>query len=181
MTAVRRKAAFNPNPVFAGHKEAFKTAYSAYCEPLRRYAVAILNNREEANEVVQDVFTAVWLNRANLDTSKLLRNYLLRAVHNNSLRLKQKEQSRRRRETAVSVNAKAATEYYEAENSLYGSEQLAPAIARLSEQSRRVLTMSYWDKKKSADIAGELSISVRTVETILYKAVRRLRSEIKKN
>ena len=58
--------------------------------------------------------------------------------------------------------------------------ELAPAISRLPEQSRKVLMMSYWENKKNATIATELSISVRTVETILYKVVKKLRGEIKK-
>lgn len=41
--------------------------------------------------------------------------------------------------------------------------------------------MSYWENKKNAAIATELSISVRTVETILYKVVKKLRGEIKKS
>lgn len=44
-----------------------------------------------------------------------------------------------------------------------------------------MLLMSYWENKKNAAIATELSISVRTVETILYKVVKKLRGEIKKS
>ena len=40
--------------------------------------------------------------------------------------------------------------------------------------------MSYWENKRHAVIASELSISVRTVETILYKVMKKLRGEIKK-
>ena len=40
--------------------------------------------------------------------------------------------------------------------------------------------MSYWEEKKNAVIADELSISIRTVETILYKVKKKLRKEIKK-
>ena len=127
-----------------GDEETFKEVYTAFCAPLRHYATTILQNEQAAYEVVQDVFTAVWLNRKRLDAAKPLRNYLLRAVHNNSLR------------------------------------ELAPAISRLPEQSRKVLLMSYWENKKNAAIATELSISVRTVETILYKVVKKLRGEIKK-
>lgn len=41
---------------------------------------------------------AIWLNRKSLDDTKSLRNYLLRAVHNNSLRLIKAEEIRRARE-----------------------------------------------------------------------------------
>ena len=70
-----------------GDEETFKEVYTAFCAPLRHYATTILQNEQAAYEVVQDVFTAVWLNRKRLDAAKPLRNYLLRAVHNNSLRL----------------------------------------------------------------------------------------------
>jgi len=64
-----------------GDEETFKEVYTAFCAPLRNYAATILQNEQAAYEVVQDVFTAVWLNRKRLDAAKPLRNYLLRAVH----------------------------------------------------------------------------------------------------
>ena len=62
-----------------GDEETFKEVYTAFCAPLRHYATTILQNEQAAYEVVQDVFTAVWLNRKRLDAAKPLRNYLLRA------------------------------------------------------------------------------------------------------
>lgn len=79
-----------------GDEETFKEVYTAFCAPLRHYATTILQNEQAAYEVVQDVFTAVWLNRKRLDAAKPLRNYLLRAVHNNSLRLLKYDEARRR-------------------------------------------------------------------------------------
>lgn len=164
----------------SGDEEAFRAVYTAYGTPLRSYAAAILHDDEEAYEVVQDLFAAVWLNRRRLDESKPLRHYLLRAAHNNALRRLKHLRARRRREE-LSAAEHAREQHAPEEEPAYGRELLAPAIARLPEKSRRVLEMSYWENKKHAAIAAELSISVRTVETILYKVVRRLRREIKKN
>ena len=72
-------------------------------------------------------------------------------------------------------------DWEETSKSARGVEVLIPAIERLPEQSRRVLQMSYWEEKKNSIIAEELSISIRTVETILYKVKKKLRGEIKKN
>ena len=105
-----------------------------------------------------------------------LRNYLLRAVHNNSLRLLKYDEARRRREISAAAELHGG---WDQEKEVPPPE-LAPAISRLPEQSRKVLLMSYWENKKNAAIATELSISVRTVETILYKVVKKLRGEIKK-
>ena len=164
----------------AENEEAFKEVYTALCVSLRTYARNILQDEAAAYEVVQDVFTAVWFNRKRLDASKSLRNYLLRAVHNNSLRLLKYDEARRRRELNAAAELHGSWDpEKDVPPPLYAKE-LAPAISRLPEQSRKVLLMSYWENKKNAAIATELSISVRTVETILYKVVKRLRGEIKK-
>lgn len=90
------------------------------------------------------------------------------------LRLLKYDEARRRREIS------AAAELHGGWDQEKEFPELAPAISRLPEQSRKVLLMSYWENKKNAAIATELSISVRTVETILYKVVKKLRGEIKK-
>lgn len=171
--------------LMAGDGSAFEAVYTAYARPLRHYAASILRDEEAAFEVVQDVFVAVWMHRRRLDASKSLRNYLLRAVHNNSLRLIRADEARRRREGRAAASAFAAAgaeahPHWAEELPPPALERLAPAVSRLPEQSRKVLRMSYWENKKHAAIAEELSISVRTVETILYKVVKKLRGELKK-
>ena len=151
-----------------GDSTAFEAVYKAYSGLLRTYATNIL----------QDAFMAIWLNRKSLDDTKSLRNYLLRAVHNNSLRLIKAEEIRRAREEKAMEEQ--MMDWEEVPVSSQRNELLIPAIERLPEQSRKVLQMSYWEEKKNAVIADELSISIRTVETILYKVKKKLRKEIKK-
>ena len=68
----------------------------------------------------------------------------------------------------------------EAENPGYDTGNLIPAVDKLPEQSRKVFIMSYLEEMKNMDIASDLSISVRTVESILYKTRKRLRDKLKK-
>lgn len=168
----------------AGNEAAFEAVYIKYSRPLRVYAGAILKDDELAFEVVQEVFVAVWEKRGGLDEGKPLRHYLLRAVHNNALRMLKTEETRRRREEEAERErleegkreAEEGTEERERR-----AEEVNRAVERLPEQSRRVVRMSFWEKKKNGDIARELSISPRTVETILYKAKRKLREDLKKS
>lgn len=162
----------------AGDETAFKALYLAYSIPLRRYASTILRDEEAAYEVVQDMFVAIWMNRKKLDESKSIRNYLLRAVHNNALRLLKYNIARKvREEKMMAVFSDICEEDEEVTDRI---KALPRVLARLPEKSRKVLMMSFWEGKKNADIAKELSISVRTVETILYKVIKRLRGEMKK-
>ena len=151
-----------------GDHEAFETVYIAYSGILMKYAGMI------------DTFVSVWMNRKKLDPSKPVRNYLLRAVHNNSLKYVRKEMSRHSTEQKAASAERIVISSLEQDNSpKYDIEGLIPAVDRLPEQSRRIFKMSYWEDMKSMDIASELSISVRTVESILYKARKRLREELK--
>lgn len=160
-----------------GDSAAFEAVYRQYSPALMKYAETIVRSRDSAYEVVQDTFVSVWLNRRRIDASRPLRNYLLRAVHNNALRLVRKEAARHLREQYLAVEEDAAVPV-EQETPRYDIEGLIPAVDKLPEQSRKVFRMSYWEDMKSMDIAAELSISVRTVEAILYKARKRLRDEL---
>ena len=57
---------------------------------------------------------------------------------------------------------------------------LANILNELPERSKQVVIMSHIENKKSTQIAKELGISARTVETILYQAMKKLRAKAKK-
>ena len=162
-----------------GDGAAFETIYKRYAPALMHYSKMIVKDTDSAYEVVQDTFVSVWLNRSRIDASKPLSNYLLRSVHNNSLRLVKKEAARHLRERRCAPDDAVITPQ-EQETPSYDMESLIPAVDRLPEQSRKVFRMSYWEDMKNMDIAAELSISIRTVEAILYKARKRLRDELRK-
>ena len=133
-------------------------------------------------EIIQNIFVALWENRKNLDREKSLRNYLLRSTHNNSLRylktrflhLQHQENLKRKKSEEEQENVIRAEEGPEPE------QQLSALLNELPERSRQVMIMSHIENRKSADIARKLGISVRTVETILYQAMKKLRRKIKK-
>ena len=144
----------------AGDETAFKALYLAYSIPLRRYASTILRDEEAAYEVVQDMFVAVWMNRKKLDESKSIRNYLLRAVHNNALRLLKYNIARKvREEKMMAVFSDICEEDEEVTDRI---KALPRVLARLPEKSRKVLMMSFWEGKKNADIP-EISMVRRLI------------------
>lgn len=169
-----------PVSVKKGDSRAFEALYKRYAPYLISYSEMIVKDRDAAYEVVQDTFVSVWINRRKLDESRSIRNYLLRAVHNNSLCFLRKEAARHSREQIVASEGPVSIPPSEQEEPSYGIEELIPAIERLPEQSRKVFCMTFWEDMKSLDIAHELSISVRTVESILYKVRKKLRSSFRK-
>jgi len=165
-----------------GDEATFALIYKSYFTPLRNYAASILADREAAYEIVQNLFVSLWENRKKLDRTRSLRNYLLRGTHNNSLRylkthmLHQLHCEQIKQETS---------EEEEPENRMDRDEPADPEVRlsnllnELPERSKQVVIMSHIENKKSADIAEELGISPRTVETILYQAMKKLRGKAK--
>ena len=165
-----------------GEEAAFEKIYKSYFTLLRNYSASIVGDSDMAYEIIQNIFVALWENRKNLDREKSLRNYLLRSAHNNSLRylktqslhLQNQENLKKEKSEEEQENVIRHEEYPDPE------QQLAVLLNELPERSRQVVLMSHIENKKSADIARELGISVRTVETILYQAMKKLRGKIKK-
>ncbi|MEY8592868.1 RNA polymerase sigma-70 factor [Butyricimonas hominis] len=165
-----------------GEEAAFEKIYKSYFALLRNYSASIVGDSDAAYEIIQNIFVALWENRKNLDREKSLRNYLLRSTHNNSLRylktqslhLQHQENLKKEKSEEEQENVIRHEEYPDPE------QQLSALLNELPERSRQVVIMSHIENKKSADIARELGISVRTVETILYQAMKKLRGKIKK-
>ena len=165
-----------------GEEAAFEKIYKSYFALLRNYSASIVGDSDAAYEIIQNIFVALWENRKNLDREKSLRNYLLRSAHNNSLRylktqslhLQHQENLKKEKSEEEQENVIRHEEYPDPE------QQLSALLNELPERSRQVVIMSHIENKKSADIARELGISVRTVETILYQAMKKLRGKIKK-
>ena len=165
-----------------GEEIAFERIYAKYFLSLRNYSASIVGDFEVASDIVQNIFVLLWEKRRRLNPDKSIRNYLLCSTHNNSLRhLKTKSLHKRHQK-----NIKLEQKTEELNNVIADKEHIEPEqkirllLDKLPNRSKQVTIMSYLEKKKSADIARELGISVRTVETILYKSMKKLREKVKK-
>ena len=156
-----------------GEETAFEKIYKSYFALLQNYSASIVGDSEAALEIIQNIFVALWENRKNLDREKSLRNYL-RYLKTRFLHLQHQENLKRKKSEEEQENVIRAEEGPEPE------QQLSALLNELPERSRQVMIMSHIENRKSADIARKLGISVRTVETILYQAMKKLRGKIKK-
>src|SRR5690349_10388326 len=68
-----------------GDEPAFEKVFKTYFNSLFNYACTILKNDSAAEEVVQQVFFKIWEKRENIPEETMLKAYLYRAVHNESL------------------------------------------------------------------------------------------------
>jgi RNA polymerase sigma-70 factor (ECF subfamily) len=69
----------------SGDERAWESLYLAFHEPLWRYAFGYVRSSAEAEEIVQDVFMALWRDRAEWDVSTSVRAWLYGATRNHAL------------------------------------------------------------------------------------------------
>lgn len=92
-----------------GDEKAFDAVYREYYPLLCRFALQLLRSPELAEEVVDDVFFALWNQRSEIDI-RSLKAYLLKAVRNKSLNEMNSLAHRRRQMTGLISPSVAASQ-----------------------------------------------------------------------
>lgn len=165
-----------------GNRTAFNELYRIHYAPLCAYAELLLD-KEGAQDVVQDVFLTIWLHRERLDETLSFRGYLLRSVYNTSLNvLKSKTYSSKADQEIETITH---TCFDPDENDiirkLYNEElqnDINYAIDCLSPKCKEVFSLSYLEDMPSKDISQYLGLSLRTVESHIYTALKQLREKL---
>lgn len=159
----------------AESKPAFEEIYGRYWAKLYSAAFKRVKVHEVAEELVQELFTGLWMNRAQLNIRTSLAAYLQTSIRYMVFNYFSKEYVRRdyQQRMAVFKNYDNSTEEIILLNDLKYS--LENQINLLPTQCRSVYELSRKEHKTNKEIARVLGISEKTVENHLTKALKRLR------
>ncbi len=163
-----------------GDIKAFEEVFRRYYTPLCWYAAGITGEMEVAEEIVEELFYILWKDRNHLQILQSIKSYLYRAVRNEALQWCEHNEVRARyREYVLSGNAEE--EMFDPHRELEYEELqgvIRHALSKLPERRLRIFEMHRMEGKKYAEIALSFSLSVKTVEAEMTKALRTLRDEI---
>jgi RNA polymerase sigma-70 factor (ECF subfamily) len=164
-----------------GDIASFEALFHQYYNGLCGYAESLVGMKEIAEEVVQDVFFNIWKNRESLRIRQSLKSYLYRAVFNNSmmhLRKMRREhflEDLSRPEPGMDAPDPAQ---------LIQLDEVAGLIKKtldgLPERTREIFRLNRQEGLKYREIALKLSISEKTVEANMGKALKALRNTMQK-
>lgn len=162
-----------------GDKEAFNCLFRLKYEALFRFAKNYLGDTGKAGEVVSDLFVWLWMNRGNLSGIDSPDIYLFKSVRNRCLNVL------RNNDKVVPIDQQPLPVQPSTNNTpLSGmehkelSERLHVLIENLPAQQRQVFKMMKEAGLSARQTAKILDLSERTVETHLYKGVKKLEEEI---
>lgn len=158
-----------------GFENLFKTLYT----PMYRYALGLLTDDMQAEEVVQDVFLKLWQQKDSINITTNLKSYLYRAVHNQSMNILNHEKVKEKYQAYVKAQS---VQFAETPlQSIHTKElkaHIAAALLKVPEKCRAIFHLSRQEDLSYKAIAEQLDISIKTVENQMSKALRILRAEL---
>lgn len=159
-----------------GNDDAFTELYNRYWNKLFFIAATRLKNFTDAEEVVQDIFLDLWNRRELLALTSTLASYLAVAVKYRVINVMAKR-NRQARYDIYAVNhlsiADESTEEWLNFEEL--KMRLSKLVAQLPEKCRLVYQLSREAGYSQKQIAKELDISEKTVESHIGRAIKNLR------
>ncbi|MBK8966411.1 MAG: RNA polymerase sigma-70 factor [Lewinellaceae bacterium] len=161
-----------------GDEAAFEALFRRWYEPLCRYACRLADgDMDEAEDVVQQAFVKLWEYRAKLQVAWSLKAYLYKAVHNACLnRLRSRQVQSKYLDFTAQQPDTMLTQPDDTTPEL--RERFQQALDSLPPQCRHVFELSRFEALKYREIADQLGISIKTVETQMGKALRVLRVQL---
>jgi RNA polymerase sigma-70 factor, ECF subfamily len=149
--------------------------FQQYFEGLYRYAFTLLKNNDDAKDAVQTVFVKLWEKRATVDEQQSVQSYLYTSVYHYCLNVKRNEKVRK---AHIQNNHTTQHIFNDVLVSRENMKLITDALEDLPPQCKLIFFKSRFEKKKYAEIAQEMDLSVKTVEAQIGKALKILREKL---
>jgi RNA polymerase sigma-70 factor (family 1) len=162
-----------------GDIEAFNQIFYTYSSKLYHFAYGYLKSREDAEEMVQEIFSKIWDKRADIKEEYEFRSYLFSIAFNYVKKhFRSKALINKYAEFATTNNPESEQTH---EDVNYASLKIRvdQLVEQMPEKRKSVFLKSRVEGKNSKEIAVEMNISSSTVENHLNQALRFLRLHLK--
>lgn len=165
--------------VSKGNMVAFGSLYKIYSFRLYRFALGYLKSEEEAEELVQEVFTKIWEKRKELRAECSFKSFLFTIAFNI---IRKHFRTRARLSDYLQHNNNDRADDFTVEITAYNSlkQYIDQLVDQLPPRRREIFTKSRFDGLSITEIATQLNISHKTVENQITEALRFLRSHLNK-
>lgn len=163
-----------------GDHTAFELLFRFYYPGMVIFTSNIVLNNEDAEEIVQDFFVKLWSKRNLINDTSSLKNYLFTSVKNRAVNFLKKQQLNRK--VTDKLEEMVSTDQLYNPDLFILSElqtKINNACGKLQPRTREIFSLSRFKGLSNDEIADQLNISKRTVETQISKALKVLREELK--
>jgi RNA polymerase sigma-70 factor (ECF subfamily) len=158
---------------------AFNALFRKYGTRLYRFAYGYLKSKEEAEELVQDVFTKIWEKRVDLKEELSFKSYLFTVAFN----LIRKHFKTKARITEYLKSGLSDIDSQTTDKITYNSlnQYIGELVNQLPDRRKTIFIKSRIEGLSIKEIAEELKISHKTVENQLSAALKFIRTNLNKD
>jgi len=162
-----------------GNIPAFNTLFGKYGSRLYRFAYGYLRSTEEAEELVQEVFTTIWEKRAQLKEELSFKAFLFTIAFNLIKKnFRNRVHASEYFKTGIMEDFDIETSDRVTYNSLH--QFISELVDKLSARRKEIFIKSRFEGLSIKEIAKELKISHKTVENHLTDALKFIRANLQR-
>lgn len=170
------------NRVVESDEQAFSVLFFHYLPVLQTFALKFTKSDEAVEEIIQDAFLRVWLNRDKLAEVENIRAYLYKYVSNECLSyLRKKLKADKMVDIHHADQEKSHNSTIETINLNEITKIIAVAVEKLPEQRKNIYQLSRRDGKSIPEIAKILNISPNTVKNALVISLKSIRLHLQQH
>lgn len=159
----------------ASVREAFTEVINLFSEPLYWQIRRIVQNHDDANDLLQNTFLKAWGSLENFRGEAKLSTWLYKIAINESISFLARE--RKRANISLDDQEASLINTIEADKDIDGDElalRLRKAVATLPEKQRLVFNMKYYDDMKYEAISEILGTTVGALKASYHLAVKKI-------
>jgi RNA polymerase sigma-70 factor (ECF subfamily) len=157
-------------------EDVYKSSHKMLCNSVNK----IVNNREAAEDIVQEVFIKLWRKRNELKVDTTLKGYVFKSSINAALNYLESHKvlpNHKELSPEISESFEEGTvqELEDKELEL----KIREAIDRLPARCKTIFILSRFEDMKYKEIAIQLNLSLKTIENQMGIALEKLRNDLK--
>jgi RNA polymerase sigma factor (sigma-70 family) len=170
--------------VAAGDRGAIDDLYQRFRRPAFALARRVLGDDALAEDVLQDVFVAIWRNPAGFDGARgSVSTWVLTMVHHKAVDAVRREEAHRRRQVRAEddLALSAPLRGDDVEDAAWAgivADRVRAALGALPEPQREALTLAYYGGYTQREVAALTGTPLGTVKTRMLAGMRRLKDTL---
>jgi len=164
-----------------GDETSFRQLFILLAVPLKQFAYTITHSKEQAEEIVEDVFINLWQNRSAVAAIKNLKVYLYVATKNTALNYLRKKNGQPHHDILDFGHVEIAADDPNPEQIYITSEmrrRIDAAVVQLPPKCKLIYKMAKEDRLRYREIAHILNITVKTIDNQLAIALKKISEAI---
>lgn len=158
-----------------GNWSAFNSFFDHHAEHLYHYALGFVKSREEAEDIVQEVFIYLWTNRDKIVYTGSVYAYLCRSVKNSCINYKLHKKVKERYYQEMILTGQEEADEDNGFDEFY--DRLQSIMETLPPKCKEIFILGCVESMSYKEIAQQLDISVNTVKTQVKTAYKKIKDE----